>query len=130
MTNKELIDILHNIPQEVFQSKNHKDLNPVVYNNRLCVYTSKGYSVIEITLHTTMHYGIWYESNYYKDIVDQLKSYLGILGFTKKPPNLYSSARYTPEIGAVNSMMTDTEMIKLMQHEIANQMFDSLQNKE
>ena len=119
MTNKELINILHNIPQEVFQSKNHKDLNPVVYNNRLCVYTSKGYSVIEITLHTTMYYGIWYESNYYKDIVDQLKSYLGILGFTKKPQNLYSSARYTPELAvAINSTMTNTEIMKLMQLEL------------
>ena len=119
MTNEELINILHNIPQEVFQSKNHKDLNPVVYANKLCVYTSKGYSVIEITLHTTMHYGIWYESNYYKDIVDQLKSYLGILGFTKKPPDLYSSARYTPKLAvAINSTMTDAEIIKLMQLEL------------
>ena len=122
MTNKELIDILHNIPQEVFQSKNHKDLNSVVYNNRLCVYTSKGYSVIEITLHTTMYYGIWYESNYYKDIVDQLKSYLGILGFTKKPQNLYSSARYAPDIGvAINNTMTDTEIMNLIQLELGLQ---------
>ena len=66
-----------------------------------------------------MYYGIWYESNYYKDIVDQLKSYLGILGFTKKPQNLYSSARYTPELAvAINSTMTDTEIMKLMQLEL------------
>ena len=117
MTKKELIEILHNIPQEVFQGKNHKDLNPVVYDNRLCVYTSKRYSVIEITLHTTMHYGIWYESNYYKDIVDQLKSYLEILGFTTRPKN-YSS-RYTPELAvAINSTMTDAEIMKLMQLEL------------
>lgn len=120
MTNKELIDILHNIPQEIFQSKNHEKLHPVMHSGlpRIGLFTPNSYSVLDLTLYETMHYRITYEPAF-KDIANQIESYLSILGFIEKPPNLYSSARYTPELGvAVNSMMPDTEILKLIQHEL------------
>ena len=134
MTNKELIDILHNIPQEVFQSKNHKKLSLVFHREspRLTLYAFKDHAVIEITLYDSMTYSIWNNKGF-TDIRNQVESYLDILGFTEwTSQTLYTSAaRYTPKIGvAISSTMTDTEIMKLMRHEIANQMFDSLQKKE
>ena len=114
MTNKELIKILHNIPQEVFQSKNHEKLHPVIHSGlpRIGLFTPNSYSVLELILYETMQYKISYEPAF-KDIANQVESYLSILGFTEKPPN--SSSRYTPELAvAINSIMADTEMIKLM----------------
>lgn len=122
MTNKELIDILHNIPQEIFQSKNHEKLHPVIHSGlpRIGLFTPNSYSVLDLTLYENMQYRITYEPAF-KDIANQVKSYLNILGFTEKPPNLYSSARYTPELGyvTVNSMMADTEILKLIQYELS-----------
>ena len=120
MTNKELIKILHNIPQEVFQSKNHEELHPVMHSGlpRIGLFTPNSYSVLDLTLYETMQYRITYEPAF-KDIANQVTSYLSILGFTEKPPNLYSSARYTPELGVtVNSMMADTEILKLIKNEL------------
>lgn len=120
MTKKELIEILHNIPQEVFQDKNHEKLHPVMHSGlpRIGLFTPNSYSVLDLTLYETMQYRITYEPAF-KDIANQVTSYLNILGFIENPLNLYSSARYTPELGvAVNSMMTDTEIMKLMQYEL------------
>lgn len=131
MTDKELNEILHNIPQEIFKNNNEK-FHSVIHSiiPRLGLVTSKGVTELEVTLYKTMQYRIWYHTTY-KDIANQIKSYLEILGFTEKPQTMYSaSARYTPEIAvAINSTMADTEIMKLMRHEIANQMFDSLQKK-
>lgn len=132
MTNKELIEILHNIPQEVFQGKNHEKLRPVMHSGlpRIGLFAPNSYSVLDLTLYETMQYRITYEPAF-KDIANQVESYLSILGFAKKPPNLYSSARYTPELGvAINSTMADTEIMKLFQHEIKNQIFNALQDKK
>lgn len=133
MTNKELIEILHNIPKEVFQSKNHEKLRLVFHckEPRLKLFTSNDYEVLELTLYESMQYTIWTPRSF-EDIKNQVKSYLDILGFTEMQQTMYSaSARYTPELGVtINSTMTDTEMIKLLRHEIANQMFDSLQKKQ
>lgn len=122
MTNKELIEMLHNIPQEVFQSKNHEKLHPVMHSGlpRIGLFTPNSYSVLDLTLYENMQYRITYEPAF-KDTANQVKSYLNILGFTEKPPNLYSSARYTPELGyvTVNSMMADTEILKLIQYELS-----------
>ena len=123
MTKKELIKILHNIPQEVFQNKNHEKLHPVIHSGlpRIGLFTPNSYSVLDLTLYEDMQYRITYESAF-KDIANQVKSYLSILGFIEKPPNLYSSARYTPELGvAINSIMTDTEIMKLIQLELGLQ---------
>ena len=120
MTKKELIEILHNIPQEVFQSKNHEKLHPVMHSGlpRIGLFTPNSYSVLDLTLYETMQYRITYEPAF-KDIANQVESYLNILGFIENPLNLYSSARYTPELAvAINSTMTDTEIMKLMQLEL------------
>lgn len=122
MTNEELIEILHNIPQEVFQSKNHEKLRLVFHcrEPRLKLFTSNDYEVLELTLYESMQYTIW-TARSFEDIRNQIESYISILGFTEKPANLYSSARYTPELGvAVNSMMADTEILKLIQHELGS----------
>ena len=132
MTDKELIEILRNIPQEVFQSKNHEKLHPVMHSGlpRIGLFASNSYSVLDLTLYKEMHYRITYEPAF-KDIANQVESYLSILGFTEKPPNLYSSSRYTPELAvAINSTMTDAEIMKLMQFEISNQILNTLQDKE
>ena len=123
MTKKELIKILHNIPQEVFQNKNHEKLHPVIHSGlpRIGLFTPNSYSVLDLTLYEDMQYRITYEPAF-KDIANQVESYLSILGFIEKPPNLYSSARYTPELGvAINSIMTDTEIMKLIQLELGLQ---------
>lgn len=122
MTNEELIEILHNIPQEIFQSKNHEKLRLVFHcrEPRLKLFTSNDYEVLELTLYESMQYTIW-TARSFEDIRNQIESYISILGFTEKPQNLYSSARYTPELGvAVNSMMADTEILKLIQHELGS----------
>lgn len=132
MTNKELIEILHNIPQEIFQSKNHEKLHPVMHSGlpRIGLFTPNSYSVLDLTLYEDMQYRITYEPAY-KNIVNQVESYLSILGFTEKPPNLYSSSRYTPELEvAINSIMPDDEIMKLMQFEISNQILNTFQDKE
>ena len=123
MTKKELIKILHNIPQEVFQNKNHEKLHPVIHSGlpRIGLFAPNSYSVLDLTLYEDMQYRITYEPAF-KDIANQVESYLSILGFIEKPPNLYSSARYTPELGvAINSIMTDTEIMKLIQLELGLQ---------
>ena len=124
MTNKELIEILHNIPQEVFQSKNHEKLYVIINSEvpRLNLYTSKKFTAIEFTLFKTMQYRIWHDLTY-EDITNQIESYLNILGFTKAQPSYTSNAiyppRYTPNIGvAINNTMTDTEIMKLIQYEL------------
>lgn len=122
MTNEELIEILHNIPQEIFQNKNHEKLRLVFHcrEPRLKLFTSNDYEVLELTLYESMQYTIW-TARSFEDIRNQIESYISILGFTEKPQNLYSSARYTPELGvAVNSMMADTEILKLIQHELGS----------
>ena len=131
MINKELIKILHNIPQEIFQSKNHEKLYPVIHSGlpRIGLFAPNSYSVLDLTLYEDMQYRITYEPAF-KDIANQVKSYLSILGFIEKPPNLYSSTHYTPDIGvAINNTMTDTEIMKLFQQEIKNQIFNTLQKK-
>ena len=132
MTNKELIDILHNIPQEIFQSKNHEKLRLVFHcrEPRLKLFAPNDYEVLELTLYESMQYTIWTPRSF-EDIRNQVESYLDILGFIKKPSDLYSSARYTPELGvAINSTMADAEIMKLMQLEIKNQIFNALQDKK
>lgn len=133
MTNKELIEILRNIPQEVFQNKNHDELRLIFHCEEpvLKLFTLGSFEVLTLTLYESMQYKIWNIGSF-KDIADQIESYLNILGFTENPPTLYtSSARYTPKIGvAINSTMADTEIMKLMQYEIENQILDSLQEKE
>lgn len=132
MTNKELIEILRNIPQEVFQNKNHDELRLIFHCEEpvLKLFTLGSFEVLTLTLYESMQYKIWNIGSF-KDIANQIESYLSILGFIKKPPNLYSSARYTSKVGvAINSTITDTEIMKLMQYEIENQMLDSLQDKE
>lgn len=83
MTAKDLIDILHNIPQEIFQSKNHEKLHPVMHSGlpRIGLFTPNSYSVLDLTLYEDMQYRITYEPAF-KDIANQVKSYLNILGFT------------------------------------------------
>ena len=120
MTNKELIEILHNIPEEVFQNKNHEKLHVVFYCEEpgLKLLTSNDYTVLSLNLYYPMQYEIWSPRSW-KDIKNQVKSYLNILGFTELYSTSYTTARYTPELGvAVNSMMTDTEIMKLMQYEL------------
>lgn len=121
MTNKELIEILHNIPQEVFQGKNHEKLHPVMHSGlpRIGLFTPNSYSVLDLTLYEDMQYRITYEPAF-KDIANQVKSYLNILGFTEKPPT--SSSRYTTNLAlAINSTMADDEIMKLIQFELQKQ---------
>lgn len=84
MTNKELIDILHNIPQEILQSKNHEKLRLVFHcrEPRLKLFTSNDFEVLELTLYESMKYTIW-NARSFEDITNQVESYLDILGFTK-----------------------------------------------
>lgn len=92
MTNKELIEILHNIPQEVFQSKNHEKLN-VVFNDKepkLKLIAFSNYEVLELTLFESMEYDIW-NIRPLKDIKSQIESYLNILGFIELPQSMYFS---------------------------------------
>lgn len=123
MTTKELMEILHNIPQEIFQSKNHEKLRLVFHcrEPKLKLFTPNDYTILELTLYDSMQYEIWSPRSL-KDVRNQIKSYLEILGFTEKPPTVYSasaSARYTPKIAvAINSTMTDTEIMKLIQFEL------------
>ena len=122
MTNKELIEILHNIPQEVFQSKNHEKL-PVIFHDKepkLKLITFSSYEVLELTLYYSMEYDIW-SIRSFKDIENQIESYLNILGFTALPQTMYSAttSRYTPKLAVdINNIMTDTEIMKLMQLEL------------
>lgn len=121
MTKKELIEILHNIPKEVFQSKNHEKISLVFHctEPQLKLFAANSYAVLSLTLYTSMKYEIW-SPRAWGDIKNQVESYLNILGFTELYSNSYMhSARYTPELGvAVNSMMADTEIMKLMQLEL------------
>ena len=121
MTNKELIDILHNIPQEVFQSKNHEKLHVVFHDKepKLKLIIFSNYEVLELTLYYSMEYDIW-SMRSFKDIENQIESYLNILGFTALPQTMYSATScYTPKLAvAINSTMTNTEIMKLMQLEL------------
>ena len=92
MTNKELIEILHNIPQEVFQSKNHEKLNVVFHDKepKLKLIAFSNYEVLELTLFESMEYDIW-NIRPLKDIKSQIESYLNILGFTELPQSMYFS---------------------------------------
>ena len=122
MTNEELIDILNNIPKEVLQSKNHEELHSVVNSEspRLNLCLSTGNTALELILYETVQYRIWYNHTL-RDLANQIKSYLNILGFTEVP--LYSTtSRYTPHLGvAINSTMADAEMMKLIQLELQKQ---------
>lgn len=91
MNNKELMDILCNIPQEVFKNNNEK-LHSVIRSEipTLCLFTSKGFSAVELTLYQSMQYRIWYDSPY-KDVTNQIESYLNILGFTKKHSTIFAN---------------------------------------
>lgn len=133
MTDKELIDILHNIPKEIFQNKNHDELRLIFHCEEpiLKLFTLGSFEVLTLTLYESIQYEIWNIGSF-KDIANQIESYLNILGFTEKPPTLYSSsARYTPKLGvAINSTMADAEIMKLFQHEIKNQILNTLQDKE
>lgn len=124
MTNKELIEILRNIPQEIFQSKNHEKLHPVMHSGlpRIGLFTLNSYSVLDLTLYEDMQYRITYEPAF-KDIANQVKSYLNILGFTEMQQTMYSaSSRYTTNLAlAINSTMADAEIMKLMQLESQKQ---------
>lgn len=84
MTNEELIEILHNIPQEIFQSKNHEKLRLVFHcrEPRLKLFTPNDYTILELTLYDSMQYEIW-SAHSLKDIRNQIESYLNILGFTE-----------------------------------------------
>lgn len=92
MTNKELIEILHNIPQEVFQSKNHEKLNVVFHDKepKLKLIAFSNYEVLELTLFESMEYDIW-NIRPLKDIKSQIESYLNILGFIELPQSMYFS---------------------------------------
>lgn len=118
MTIKELINILHNIPKDIFQSKNHKELHIIIHCGMpwLSAFNHKNLEILKLTLYKTMQYRICTTTKY-TDIENQVKSYLNILGFTEKPPN--SSAHYTPKLRvAINSTITDTEIMKLKQLEL------------
>lgn len=119
MTNKELIDILHNIPQEVFQNKNHDELRLIFHCEEpiLKLFTLGSFEVLTLTLYESMQYKIWSIGSF-KDIANQVESYLNILGFTEKPPTLYSASR-SPNLGvAITSTMTDSEIINLIQSKL------------
>lgn len=92
MTNKELIEILHNIPQEVFQSKNHEKLHLVFHDKepKLKLIAFSNYEVLELTLFESMEYDIW-NIRPLKDIKSQIESYLNILGFIELPQSMYFS---------------------------------------
>lgn len=92
MTNKELIEILHNIPQEVFQSKNHEKLHLVFHDKepKLKLIAFSNYEVLELTLFESIEYDIW-NIRPLKDIKSQIESYLNILGFTELPQAMYFS---------------------------------------
>ena len=121
MTNKELIDILHNIPQKIFQNKNHDELNVVFHCEEpsLKLFTLGSFEVLTLTLYESMQYEIWSIGSF-EDIKNQVESYLNILGFTEMFQTSYiHSSRYTPNIAvAINSTMTNTEIMKLMQLEL------------
>lgn len=92
MTNKELIEILHNIPQEVFQNKNHEKLHLVFHDKepKLKLIAFNDYEVLELILYNSMLYEIW-NIRPLKDIKSQIESYLNILGFTELPQAMYFS---------------------------------------
>jgi hypothetical protein len=119
MTNKELIEILHNIPQEIFQNKNHDELRLIFHceEPKLKLFTLGSFEVLTLTLYESMQYRVMYEPAF-KDIANQVESYLNILGFTENPPTLYSASR-SPNLGVViSSTMTDTEIINLIQSKL------------
>lgn len=120
MTNKELIDILHNIPQEIFQSKNHEKLHVVFHYEEpsLQLFTSNNYTVLSLNLYYPMQYEIWSPRSW-GDIKNQVKSYLDILGFTELYSTSYIHSSHTPKLAVnINSTMTDAEIMKLMQLEL------------
>lgn len=82
MSKSELIEILHNIPQEVLQSKNHEKLRLVINHEEpsLKLIAFSAYEVLTLTLYDSIHYSIW-STRSFKDIKNQVKSYLNILGF-------------------------------------------------
>lgn len=92
MTNKELIEILHNISQEIFQNKNYEKLNVVFHDKepKLKLIAFNNYEVLELTLFKSMEYDIW-NIRPLKDIKSQIESYLNILGFTELPQTMYFS---------------------------------------
>lgn len=123
MTNKELIDILHNIPQEIFQSKNHEKLLLAFHNKepKLKLITFSDYEVLQLTLYKSMQYTIW-TARSFEDIKNQVESYLDILGFTEMQQTMHSSSRYTTNLAlAINSTTADAEIMKLMQLESQKQ---------
>lgn len=107
MTNKELIEILHNIPKEIFQNKNHDELRLIFHCEEpvLKLFTLGSFEVLTLTLYESMQYEIWSIGSF-KDIANQVESYLDILGFTKITQTMHSTSRYTPKLGvAIKSTM-------------------------
>lgn len=129
MDNKELTDILYNIPEELFQSKNLGKLHSTIYGEppRLKLFTSKEFTALELILDTSMQFRMWYKP-VFENVANQIKSYLEILGFTEES-TIYASARYTPNLGiAINSTMADAEIAKLMQIAVTNQILNAKQD--
>lgn len=107
MTNKELIEILHNIPKKIFQNKNHDELRLIFHCEEpvLKLFTLGSFEVLTLTLYESMQYEIWSIGSF-KDIANQVESYLDILGFTKITQTMHSTSRYTPKLGvAIKSTM-------------------------
>lgn len=117
MTNKELIDILHNIPEKILQSKNHEKLHIVINSGvpRLNLYTSKKFTAIEFTLFKTMQYKIWHDLTY-EDIANQIESYLNILGFTKMHSTAFANG----------SIISDKDFYSITKEQIIQDLIKSI----